>query len=415
DRRLAEAQQVNAETTSGFLDRIERLLGTPDDPSSLSARLAVFDQALVTAASRPEAQERLVGAVTDARGVVRSLSDLSDGIQDARSVADRTIDQQVDQLTQSLQQVAELNSQITTTQVQGGDVASLQDLRQNIIDDISALVPLREVPRDNGQIALYSQGGAVLLDGTPAQIEYDRVNVVTPYMTQANGTLSELRINGLPVRTGSDDGLLRGGALGAQFAIRDELGVEAQTQVDALARDLITRFQDPAVDPSLNPGDAGLFTDSGGAFDPANEVGLSTRLSLNAAVDPDQGGEAWRIRDGINAFVPGEAGDATLLQNLSGALNTTLVPGSPGFGTGAFSAIDLVASVTSGVAGQRITADRDLSFASAQLIELTERQLADGVDTDAEFSRLLLIEQSYAANARVIETVDEMMQQILRL
>ncbi|MEM7521954.1 MAG: flagellar basal body protein, partial [Pseudomonadota bacterium] len=47
DRRLAEAQQVNAETTSGFLDRIERLLGTPDDPSSLSARLAVFDQALV--------------------------------------------------------------------------------------------------------------------------------------------------------------------------------------------------------------------------------------------------------------------------------------------------------------------------------------------------------------------------------
>ena len=42
-------------------------------------------------------------------------------------------------------------------------------------------------------------------------------------------------------------------------------------------------------------------------------------------------------------------------------------------------------------------------------------ELEDGVDTDAELQRLLLIEQAYAANARMIETVDDMMQALLRI
>lgn len=42
-------------------------------------------------------------------------------------------------------------------------------------------------------------------------------------------------------------------------------------------------------------------------------------------------------------------------------------------------------------------------------------ELADGVDTDAELQRLILVEQAYAANARIIEVVDEMMNDILRI
>ena len=39
--------------------------------------------------------------------------------------------------------------------------------------------------------------------------------------------------------------------------------------------------------------------------------------------------------------------------------------------------------------------------------------MRDGVDTDDEVQRLLQIEQAYAANARVIQTVDDMIQTIL--
>ncbi len=415
DRRLAGAEQINAQGAADFLAGVERLLGTPDNPASLSARLSGFENALITASSRPDATERLSAAVSQAKDLVGSIAAASSGIQDARSLADRTISTQVDQLNSGLQQIVALNHQITALQVQGGSVAGLQDQRQRVIDDLGVLVPLREVPRDNGQIALYSVGGAVLVDGTAAVVGFDRSNIVTPYMSVEGGTLSGLTINGTAVRTSSEKGALRGGAIGAQFAIRDELGVEAQTQVDAIARDLVTRFQDPGVDPTIIPGGPGLFTDSGGAFDPANERGLAGRLALNAMVDPDQGGEVWRLRDGVNAATPGLTGNATLLQSLGTALSGAVVPGGGGFGGSAFTASGLVAAVTSQIGSDRTIAEQKLTFAAARFSELTERQLADGVDTDDEIQRLMTIEQAYAANARVIQTVDEMMQTIMRL
>lgn len=415
DRRLAEAENGHAQITSDFFNRIERLLGTPDDPFSISAQLSGFENSLITAASRPDAPERLSSSVAAARALVSSLNDASKGIQDARTRADTSIGIQVDQLNLALQQVQKLNSQITSVQVNGGDSAALLDQRQQVVDQIGAMVPVRSVPRDNGQIALYTEGGAILIDGQAAEIGFQRVNLVTPYMSIGDATLSGLTINGISVRTGSDNGVLRGGTIGAQFAIRDEEAPAAQAQLDALARDLVERFQDPAVDPSLAIGDAGIFTDNGAAFDPLDEVGLSERLSINSAVDPSQGGEAWRLRDGINAFAPGNAGDATLLNALRDALTVNRVPLSGDFGTGAFSAINLVSTLTSQFGAHRSAAEQSLTFASARFNELTQQQLADGVDTDTELQQLMLLEQAYAANARVIETVDEMMQTIMRL
>jgi flagellar hook-associated protein 1 len=415
DRRHAHAEQGQAHIAADFLARIENLIGTPDNPRALTAQLAGFENDLITAASRPDAPERLNNAVASARGVTLALNNASSGIQDARTTADRTIKAQVAEMNSALSQVAALNSQITALQVQGGDISSLQDLRQQVVDRIAELVPVREAPRSNGQVALYSVGGAVLLDGTPATLGFTASNLVTPYMSLSGGTLSGLTINDVLVRTDSEKGALRGGVLGAQFEIRDESGVAAQTQIDALARDLVERFQDPSVDPTLAPGDAGIFTDAGGAFDPLDEIGLSDRLQINAAVDPEQGGAAWRLRDGVNAAAQGDVGDARLLQDLTTALNASRTPASGSFGGGAFSTLNLATTLASDIAGNRNVAEQSLTYAATRLTELTTRLLADGVDSDDEIQRLMLVEQAYAANARVIQTVDEMLQMIMRI
>lgn len=415
DLRLADAAFGNASDRARFLNEFENILGTPDEPNSLSARMAEFENSLITAASRPDAPERLQLVADAARDMASLINKASDDVQRARSDADRNIQIQVDRLSTALSNVKELNSQITRTLVTGGDASSLYDNRQALVDEISAIVPVRQVARDNGEIALYSTGGAILLDGGVAEIEFSAVNQVTPFMTLGGGTLSGLTINGFAVRTDSERGALRGGTLSAQFEIRDELGTKAQTQLDGLARDLVERFQDPAVDSTLAAGDAGIFTDGGLFFDPVNEVGLSARLSLNAAVDDRQGGDTWRLRDGINAAAPGDVGDATLLQSLSDALRNTRVPASGGFGAGAFSASNLVATMTSQIGADRFLADQTLSFASSQFDELTQQMLNEGVDSDRELQRLLVVEQAYAANARIIEAADEMMQTILRI
>ncbi|WP_300011771.1 flagellar hook-associated protein FlgK [uncultured Roseobacter sp.] len=415
DRGLAEAAFNNASDRTQFLKSHEDFLGIPDDPNSLSARIAQFESSLVTATSRPDAPERLDASVNAARDLATLISSASRDIQEARSDADRSIDFQVKKLNSSLNSVQELNRQITKTAALGGDTSALQDNRQALVDEISAMVPVRQVPRENGQIALYSTGGAILLDGGVAEIEFSAVNQVTPYMTLGGGMLSGLTVNGYPVQTDSARGALGGGSLGAQFEIRDELGVEAQTQLDALTRDLIERFQDPAVDPTLAIGDAGIFTDSGIAFDPVNEVGISERLSINAAIDDRQGGESWRLRDGINAAVQGDVGDSRLLQALSETLTARRVPASGDFGSGAFSAINLASTLTSQLGADRAQAEQTQTFTSTQFNELTQLVLAEGVDTDQELQKLLLVEQTYAANARMIEAADEMMQTILRL
>jgi flagellar hook-associated protein 1 FlgK len=415
DKRLAEAELRSTGAAVAFFATAERLIGTPDNPASLSAQLSSFESSLITASSRPDAPERLTTAVAGARDLVRSITQASQGIQDTRSAADRSIAAQVSELNNALQAVRALNSQITATQSQGGENATLLDQRQQIVGEISAIVPIKQIPRDNGQIALYSTGGSILLDGTAATIDFTRSNTVTPYQTIETNTLSGLTLNGTALRTDSDRGQLRGGSLGAQFAVRDEYAVDAQSQLDALARDLVERFQDPAIDPSLAPGDAGLFTDRGSMFDPLDEIGLSTRLRLNSAVDPQQGGEAWRMRDGINATTPGNVGDASILQNLSNVISESRIPASGNFGSGAFSASSLLTTFASEIGTQRTSAEQRQSYASARFTELVERQLADGVDTDAEIQRLLLIERTYAANARMVQTVDELLDTLTRI
>lgn len=415
DRGLAQSAFNNANDRTTFLLGYEDILGTPDESNSLSARLAEFESSLITASSRPDAPERLEGVVNAARDLSELISTASRSIQESRSEADRNINLQVTQLNTALSGVKDLNLQITRTQALGGDTSALQDNRQALVDDISGIVSVRQIPRDNGQIALYSTGGAILIDGGAAEIEFSAVNQVTPYMSLAGGHLSGLTVNDYPVRTDSERGALSGGSLAAQFEIRDELAVEAQTQLDALTRDLIERFQDPAVDASLAPGDPGLFTDTGIAFDPLNEVGLAERLTINDAVDKRQGGEAWRIRDGINAIVQSDVGDSRLLQSLSDTLTGKRAPLSGSFGSGAFSAINLASTLTSQLGADRAHAEQIQTFASTQFNELTQMVLAEGVDTDQELQRLLLVEQAYAANARMISAADEMMQTILRL
>ena len=415
DVRLAEAAFTNATDRTQFLTDFESKLGTPDQPNSLLGRLSDFENSLISASSRPDAPERLQSVVNAARDVTTLVASASDSVQSARSDADRNIRIQVDLLNASLVNVKEINSQITRTLATGGDTSALYDSRQALVDEINTIVPVRQIPRDNGQVALYSTGGAILLDGGVAEIEFNAVNQVTPFMRIQDGTLSGLSVNGYAVRTDSQRGALGGGSLGAQFEIRDELGTHAQSQLDAYARDLIERFQDPAVDATLNPGDAGIFTDAGIAFDPLNEVGLSARLSLNAAVDERQGGESWRIRDGVNAAMPGSVGEARLIQALSSALTTNRTPASGDFGAGAFSATNLVSTLTSEIGADRYQAEKQLSFSSSQFDELTQQMLANGVDSDEELQRLLIVEQAYAANVRLIEAADDMMQTILRL
>ncbi|WP_371055891.1 flagellar hook-associated protein FlgK [Rhodosalinus sp. K401] len=413
DRRQAAAALGDAGAMARFLSEVEAAIGLPGAPGSLSSRLAAFESALVYASAQPASNVRLDGVADSARRLADGLEAASDRVQDLRGRADAAIDRMVGELRLGLDQVADLNGRIATARARGQETASLVDQRQQVLDRIDEIVPLRQMPRPGGQIALVSTGGALLLDGRPAQLDFTPTRVITADMRVETGLLGTATLNGRMIDM--RDGSLAGGALSGAAEVRDELAVKAQSGLDALALDLVERFQNPAVDLTLAPGDAGLFTDGGLAFTVGAETGLAGRIALNPDADPAQGGESWRLRDGLYAATPGPVGDGTLLVAMTYALAEPRPDASGHFGPGARAAKDIGAALLSDIGMQRQNAEARESFATARLYALTEAELARGVDTDAELQRLLLVEQLYNANARMIRVVDEMLGALTRL
>ncbi len=413
DRRMADADHAESQTRSDYMQRVSDIAGQPGAPGALGTLVAEFDAALVAAASQPNASTRLDIAATRAGEVADKLNAMSDGYQRLREEADRAIDTQVTRLNTLLGDLEDMNTRLVSAR--GHEEAALLDQRDRMLDEISQIVPVRVAPRDHNRVALYTPNGAVLFEGQAAEIGFTPTPTILPHMTQGGGLLSGLTINGQPVSNDPPGGPLRGGSLGALFALRDDTLVQAQADLDGIARDLAERFQGTAVDPTLAPGDAGLFTDVGGIVTAADEVGLAGRLQLNAAVDPAAGGESWRLRDGLAALGPGPTGNGALLTAMSAALGEATPPVSGALPGVARSVHGLVADLQSRAASGLNEQERRNAFVTAQRDALIAVQREGGVDTDAEMQKLLLIEQSYAANARVIETVGQLIDTLMRI
>lgn len=271
------------------------------------------------------------------------------------------------------------------------------------------------IARDNDRISLYSDGGLILLDSSAAEFSFSQTGDTMPHMTVSNGLLSVLELDGNPVRVSGNSAQIRGGALMAQFEIRDELSIEAQEQLDTVARDLIERFETSGLDPTLTATDPGLFTDDGSRFDAAAPAGLALRIALNAVVDPEAGGDSWKLRSGLGAAASGDQGDATQLQAFSAILTTARAVAGGTFGTGLMQAADVSEALITKAGSNAHTAEQRLSFATSSQLEMEAMVAEQGVDTDAELQRMMQIEQAYAANARIISVIDELMDTLLGL
>jgi flagellar hook-associated protein 1 FlgK len=397
DRRLADSAAAGAEVRAAFAAALERTVPAAGTPGSLSDRLGRFEAALVTATARPEDDLRLAAVLREADGLAVALNTASAGIDSLRSRADAEIAQAIDSLNAGLQRVEQINTRIVAAQSTGQETATLEDLRQSEIDALATLVPLRQLHRANGAVALVTTGGALLLDGRAARVDFDASRLLTGDMSLAGGQLSGLRLDGRDIAA-SDAGPLGGARLSALFDNRDRLGPEAQAALDDVARDLIGRVE--ALTPPPAPG---LFTDGGARLAPGRITGRAGRRALAPQVDPAQGGALFRLRDGPDAATPAAPAEAPYLTALIEAL-----AGPPPF------AGDM-ARLESGVAQTRLAAEEAVSFATGRAGSLRLIELEGGVDSDAEMQRLLLVEQAFAANARMIQTIDDMMQTLLRI
>ena len=411
DRRSAESGLAEYGALASTMRDIESILGTAGSDGSISAKIVAVETALIDTATDPSSPVRLSALKDRLETLAVSLNTASQSIQDKRVEADRSIADQVEVLNNSLAQVEKLNLDIQYLTNNGSDPSSLLDQRQQIVDQIAEIVPIREFEREAGAIALTTRDGQTLIDGRAKRYGFTATPVIVADMTIQSGGLQGLTLDGVPIST---DGLgnLGGGSLGAAFQARDVELTSAQASLDDLAEDLITRFRNPDATPMTPSAQYGLFTDAGSSTAPVTTVGLAGRIEISAAIDPNQGGLVSRIRDGLDATTVGPTGDNSRLLLYSAAMSDARPSTAD---SQSLSLAGRAANISAAAGSRRVGFEAQLGFENARWTSLKEAEAAQGVDTDYEMQMLLRIEQAYAANARVIQTIDTLMQRLMEI
>lgn len=418
ERRLAEGSAAREQTIASAQQALNRALGEPDDAFSLSGRYQQLESSLAALATTPESGPNQAQVLEAARAVATGLNEISDRAQQLRQEADQAIARDVGFVNDALKQVEDLNLSISLSSSGGRDASALLDQRQNLINEISKIIPVREITRRDGGSDLITNEGIFLIAGSAQKLEFSPRGVITPDLSYNGGAgvLSGLTVNGADIAPGGprSNQAIRSGSLAGQFAVRDEVIPAFTAQIDSLAGDLLQRFE--AGDTTRAAGAPGLFTDSGAAYVAANETGLAGRVALNPLADPSVGGALFRLRDGLGAVAQGPAGNATIVNSLLDSLREAraLSPGSQLSGLN--SAAEAAAGIASDVGARRLSAESRLSTAQARSTSIVETELATiGVDTDAELQRLITIQQAYAANARVLQVTQELVETLSRI
>jgi flagellar hook-associated protein 1 FlgK len=422
DSRRESGLATELQTKASALQSLTTAIGQPDEERSISNQITALINAFKALGESPEntvVQQSVVGA---AQNVAHTLNSMSAEIKRQRELADADIAHSVATVNTALQNIAELNKQIALHSNAGQDTTELEDQRDAQLDVLSNEMGITYFTRGQSDLVVMTEGGTTLVDGvTVHPLSFTPVSQIVPELTYNPGIggLSGITVDGQDIAPGSGyAGAIRSGRLAALFEIRDTTMPQAQAQIDQIASALADGFQ--RVDATVTAaGMTGLFTNGGLAHDntdPAQVIGLAARITVNSLVVPEQGGSLWRIRTGMNATAPGDPGDQTQIRAFQDLFNES-VAFNPAAGLAASATIGDYATQFVGFQGNQRAAVDDLSRYQSTISDTlkTQRLDVEGVNVDDEMQKMLLIEQSYAASAKVIEAVRDMLDKLLEI
>ena len=228
---------------SDFLGRVDTMFGTPDSNSSIAGSLTSMITKLQAVATTPDDTAARQTFLNAASNVASQLNSMSDNIQGMRAEAEKNIASSVDKANTDLQTVANLNDQISQRQAKSQSTADLQDLRDNALNDLSNLMDIKTVPRDDGTVAVFTGAGQLLLDQTPVKLTFDEHTNIDANSTY-NIDPTKRTVGTVTLQNGTTQvdliaaGAFRSGAIAGYIEMRDKVLPQAQTQLDELASQL---------------------------------------------------------------------------------------------------------------------------------------------------------------------------------
>lgn len=400
---------------SDGMERLEISVNGVDNSTAPATAIGKLQQALQTYSSSPSNRTLAENAVDAARQVVRSLSDGAAAIQSLRTETDMQIAGAVGELNDLLAQFKDVNAAVVNATRVGRDASDALDRRDGLLKKIAEYLPVSTLSRNDGDMALMTRDGVTLFDKVPRAIGFQ---ISTAYAPGQDG--KPVYVDGVPIGLGSGGNTDASGKLAGMVQLRDGVATTMQSQLDEMARGLVTAFAEKG---TAVADMAGLFTFQGGPAVPAAGTivdGLSGSIRINAAFDSSQGGNPELLRDGgANgaAYVGNTSGAASYSDLLISYADRLDAPMTFDTNAGAGSNMSVSAYSTASVGwfeGIRKNAAEAVEAKEALSARTTEAlSNATGVNVDSEMSLLLELEHSYEASARLLKAVDDMLSTLM--
>jgi flagellar hook-associated protein 1 len=333
--RGASSQQAAADVERQQLDSLERSLRILDRDAdgnslNLTAQLGRFFDSWSEVAQRPNETAARTAVVEQGRSLASALRQTRQDIASQQETADLQLRNLVNSIDEKLRQVADLNVQIANAGTQ--TTLGLADRRDQVLTELSGLLDISTVSRDNGVVDVLVGSTRVVEAGSTTGIKLE----------------FELGEDGLqrPILYTSGNVVVtpQSGQIGAILNTREQGTQDLLTKIDQMTRDVIWRVNrvystgtsntprtSSISDVRFSPSDRPLALN-----DPANESTRWTGVQRPSSgqvlvrVVNQATGESNQVvvpidLDGLDATGAAGFGDDTSIDDLAAAFNA--VPG----------------------------------------------------------------------------------------
>lgn len=252
--RVEAAGGGYADLRADFYQRLQALYGAPGSDSSLEAVYNSFTNSIQSLVTSPDSTAARSVVLSSAQVLAQTLNGLTADIQALRGDAENGLADSVAAANNALTKIDELNRQLAGVGVTNASDAALADQRDYFIDQLSELMDIRVVTDNRNQVSIFTNSGVQLLGSGAAQLSFTPQGTVSA-ATEWDPDPAKSNLGSLMLVTGGGSTVdlianqsIRSGKIAAYLDMRDNVLVEAQTQIDSLAATMAQAMSDDTLD-----------------------------------------------------------------------------------------------------------------------------------------------------------------------
>jgi len=197
DVRNAVSLAARDEMSAEYYTRIEQLVGTTSSTTALADKLEAFISAYKAFEAAPESGAAEREVVLAGQSLTSEMHRVSNGIEQIdRNVKDDIV-LSVTELNSLLTEIDDLNQKIVTDQAIGRPTSGLENTRDGKLLDLADILEIRTFERANGSITVYTSSGIDLVDAVAVQFTWNetlQTLVKTGTTTDIAGDISNGRL-----------------------------------------------------------------------------------------------------------------------------------------------------------------------------------------------------------------------------